>query len=110
MWDQSFEIMRNPSNNVVGAILGQRIDKLFSVIYYASKILNSIQHNYTTAEKEVLVVVFAFDKFRPYLLCYKVIVNTDHAILKYLFEKKDALIRWILLLREFYFKIKDKIL
>ena len=78
MWDQSFEIMRNPSDNVVGAILGQRIDKLFSVIYYASKIgqridklfsviyyaskiLNSTQHNYTTAEKEVLVVLFAFD-------------------------------------------------
>ena len=48
-------------------------------------------------------VVFAFEKFRSYLLLSKVIVYTDHATLKYLMEKKDVkpkLIRWILLLQE----------
>ena len=41
--------------------------------------------NYTTTEKELLAVVYAFDKFRQYLLGYKVVVYTDHAALKYLF-------------------------
>ena len=55
-------------------------------------------------KKEFLVVVFAIDKFRSYLVEAKVIVYTDHAALKYLLTKKDAkprLIRWILLLQEF---------
>jgi hypothetical protein len=57
------------------------------------------------------VVVFAFDKIRSYIVNSKVIVYTDHAALKYLLAKKDAkprLIRWILLLQEFDFEIRDK--
>jgi hypothetical protein len=56
-------------------------------------------------------VVFAIEKFRSYLVGAKVIVDTDHAALKYLLMKKDAkprLIRWILLLQEFDLEIKDK--
>ena len=73
--------------------------------------MNDTQQNYTTIEKELLVVVFAFEKFRSYLLLSKVIVYTDHAALKYLMAKKDAkpkLIRWILLLQEFDVQIRDK--
>ena len=69
------------------------------------------QLNYATTVKELLVVVFAIDKFRSYLVGAKVIVYTDHAALKYLLTKKDAkprLIRWILLLQEFDLEIKDK--
>jgi hypothetical protein len=52
----------------------------------------------------LLAVVFAFEKFRSYIVNSKVIVYTDHAAIKYLLAKKDAkphLIRWILLLQEF---------
>ena len=69
------------------------------------------QQNYTTIEKELLAVIFTFDKFRPYLILSKVIVYTDHSTLKYLLAKKDAkprLIRWILLLQEFDLEIRDK--
>ncbi len=62
-------------------------------------------------EKELLTVVFAFDKFRSYLVGTKVIVYTDHSAIKYLVEKKDAkprLIRWVLLLQEFDLEIKDR--
>jgi hypothetical protein len=62
-------------------------------------------------EKELLVVVFAIEKFRSYLVGAKVIVYIDHATLKYLLMKKDAkshLIRWILLLQEFDLEIRDK--
>jgi hypothetical protein len=75
---------------VVGAVLGQRVEKLPHVIYYASKTLNDVQLNYSTTEKELLAVVFALDKFRSYLLGSKVLVYSDHAALKYLLSKKDA--------------------
>nr|GFC96646.1 reverse transcriptase domain-containing protein [Tanacetum cinerariifolium] len=61
-------------------------------------------------EKEMLAVVYAFEKFRSYLIMNKSIVNTGHSALKYLFAKKDAkarLLRWILLLQEFDFKVID---
>ncbi|GJS68818.1 reverse transcriptase domain-containing protein [Tanacetum coccineum] len=93
------------------AVLGQRIDGKFKPIYYASKTLNDAQAHYTTTEKELLAVVFSFDKFRPYLILSKTIVYTDHSALKYLFSKQDAkprLIRWVLLLQGFNIEIKDK--
>ena len=78
------------SDYVIGAVLGQRVDKKMNVIQYASKTLGSAQRNYATTEKELLVVVFACDKFRPYIVDSKVTVHTDHAAIKYLMEKKDA--------------------
>ncbi|CAA7037213.1 unnamed protein product [Microthlaspi erraticum] len=73
--------------------------------------LDDAQSRYATTEKELLAVVFAFEKFRSYLVGSKVIVHTDHAALRYLMAKKDAkprLLRWILLLQEFDLEIKDK--
>jgi hypothetical protein len=67
--------------------------------------------NYATTEKELLAIVFTFEKFRSYIVNSKVIVYTDHAAIKYLLSKKDAkprLIRWILLLQEFHMEIRDK--
>ncbi|GJR95403.1 reverse transcriptase domain-containing protein [Tanacetum coccineum] len=69
------------------------------------------QAHYTTTEKELLAVVYAFEKFRSYLVLSKSIVYTDHSAIKYLFAKKDAkarLMRWILLLQEFDVEIRDK--
>ena len=73
--------------------------------------MNDSQLNYATAEKELLAIVFSFDKFRPYLIGNKVVVHTDHSSIKYLMTKNDAkprLIRWVLLLQEFDLEIKDK--
>ncbi|GJS32651.1 reverse transcriptase domain-containing protein [Tanacetum coccineum] len=58
--------MCDASDFAVGAVLGQRIDGKFKPIYYANKTLNNAQEHYTTTEKELLAVVFSFDKFRPY--------------------------------------------
>ncbi|KAL4378439.1 hypothetical protein GQ457_02G026510 [Hibiscus cannabinus] len=110
-WTSPFELMCDAIDYAVGAALGQRRGKLFHVIYYASRTLNDAQVNYTTTEKELLAVVFAFDKFRSYLIGSKVIVHTDHSAIKYLVTKKDAkprLIRWILLLQEFDLEIRDR--
>jgi len=81
------------------------------VIYYTSPTLNDAQQNYITKEKELLAVVFSFDKFHSYLIGAKVIVYIDHSALKYLLKKSDAkprLIRWILLIQEFNLEIRDK--
>ena len=56
-------------------------------------------------------MVFACEKFRPYILGSHVIIHTNHVEIKYLMTKKEAkprLIRWVLLLQEFDLEIKDK--
>nr|GFB51120.1 reverse transcriptase domain-containing protein [Tanacetum cinerariifolium] len=109
-WDQPFELMCDASDYAVGAILGQRIKKHFQPIHYASKTMNQAEANYTTTEKEMLAVVYAFEKFHSYLIMNKSIIYNDHSALKYLFAKKDAkarLLHWILLLQEFDFKVID---
>ncbi|GKD78621.1 reverse transcriptase domain-containing protein, partial [Tanacetum coccineum] len=106
-WDLPFELMCDASDFAIGAVLGQRKNKHFQPIHYASKTMNEAQTHYTTTEKELLAVVYAFEKFRSYLVMSKSIVYTDHSAIKYLFAKKDAkarLMRWILLLQEFDIK------
>ena len=110
-WNKEFEIMCDASDFAMGAVLGQRAEKVFKAIYYASKTFNEAQENYSTTEKEMLAIVFACEKFRPYILGSHVIIHTDHAAIKYLMEKKEAkprLIRWVLLLQEFDLEIKGK--
>ncbi|GJU30200.1 reverse transcriptase domain-containing protein [Tanacetum coccineum] len=100
----------NANDFAIGAVLGQRHEKHFRPIHYASKTMNEAESHYTTTEKEMLAVVYAFEKFRSYLILNKSIVYTDHSALKYLFAKKDSkarLLRWVLLLQEFLFKVID---
>ena len=109
-WDLPFELMCNASDYAIGAVLGQKRERIFHVIHYASRTLNDAQLNYAATEKELLAIVFSFDKFRPYLIGNKVIVHTDHLTIKYLMTKKDSkprLIWWVLLLQEFDLEIKD---
>nr|GEX18208.1 reverse transcriptase domain-containing protein [Tanacetum cinerariifolium] len=95
---------------IKGVVLGKRQEKHFRPIHYASKTITEAESNYTTTEKEMLAVVYAFEKIRSYLIMNKSIVYTDHSALKYLFAKKDSkarLLRWVLLLQEFKFKVID---
>ncbi|GJX68225.1 reverse transcriptase domain-containing protein [Tanacetum coccineum] len=89
-WNVPFELMCDASDFAVGAVLGQQIDGKFKPIYYASKTLINAQEHYTTTKKELLAVVFSFDKFCPYLILSKTVFYTDHSALKYLFSKQDA--------------------
>ena len=100
-WNKEFKIMCDACDYAIGVVLGQKIDKMFRAIYYANKTFNEAQENYSTTEKEVLAMVFACEKFRPYVLGSHVIIHTDHATIKYLMERKEAkprLIGWVLLL------------
>nr|GEZ44975.1 reverse transcriptase domain-containing protein [Tanacetum cinerariifolium] len=73
-WDQPFELMCDASDYVVGAILGQRIEKYFRPIQYASKTMNQAEANYTTTEKEMLAVDVCFVGF-----CYFKVIDTRGA-------------------------------
>ncbi|XXG89095.1 hypothetical protein AAC387_Pa12g1180 [Persea americana] len=110
-WELPFELMCDTSDTTIGPVLGQRKNKHFRPIYYASCTLSETQQNYITTEKELLPVIFAFEKFHSYLLLSKVIVYTDHFAFKNFLAQKDAktlLIWWILLLQQFDMEIRDK--
>ena len=82
--------MCDVSDYAVGVVLGQHVNRLPHVVYFASRTLNDIQLDYSTTKKEMLAVMFALDKFRSCLLGSKVIIFSDHADLNYLLSKKDA--------------------
>ncbi|GJX16358.1 reverse transcriptase domain-containing protein [Tanacetum coccineum] len=74
-WDLPFELICDASDFAIGAVLGQRHEKHFRPIHYASKTMNEAESHYTTTEKEMLVVA--------------------------------RLLRWVLVLQEFTFKVID---
>lgn len=76
-WCLSFEAICNASGAVLGTVLGQSQEKILLPIYYARKLLNPTQNNYTFAEQELFVVEFIFDKFWSYFLRMTV-MHTNH--------------------------------
>ena len=78
-WTKEFKIMCDVSDYAMGTVLGWQTNKMFRAIYYANKIFNEAQENYSTTEKEMFAMVFACEKFRPYILGSHVIIHTDHA-------------------------------
>nr|GEY01408.1 DNA-directed DNA polymerase [Tanacetum cinerariifolium] len=51
------------SDFAIDVVLGQRQEKHFRPVHYASKTVTETESNYTTMEKEMLAVVYAFKKF-----------------------------------------------
>nr|GEV26107.1 reverse transcriptase domain-containing protein [Tanacetum cinerariifolium] len=78
-WDMPFELMCDASDFAIGAVPGQRQEKHFRPIHYASKTMTEAESNYTTTEKEMLAVK----------------------------DSKARLLRWVLLLQEFTFNVID---
>nr|GEZ51829.1 reverse transcriptase domain-containing protein [Tanacetum cinerariifolium] len=63
-WDLPFELMCNASDFTIGVVLGQRQEKNFWPIHYASKTMTEAESNYTTSEKEMLAVVLLLQEFK----------------------------------------------
>ena len=101
-WSQEFHVTIDASGWCLGAILWQyKGNKRKCLIYSASRQMSLVEKKYTTIEKEALAVVYAYKKFRHYLLGYRIVFHTDHDSLKYLVNKPDLsgrIARWILLL------------
>nr|GFB14796.1 reverse transcriptase domain-containing protein [Tanacetum cinerariifolium] len=77
-WDLPFELMCDASDFAISAVLRKHQEKHFRPIHYASKIMTEAESNYTTTEKEMLAVVF-----------------------------QGEMLRWVLLLQEYTFKVID---
>ncbi|XP_070035521.1 uncharacterized protein [Nicotiana tomentosiformis] len=104
-WKEPFELMCDASDGAIGGVLGQRRSKIFHSIYYVSKTLTPAQINYTVTEKEFLAVVWAFDKFRAYLVGTKVIIYTNHTATRNLIWRsetvKEQRIKWLITYPDF---------
>ncbi|GFX06521.1 retrovirus-related Pol polyprotein from transposon opus [Trichonephila clavipes] len=98
-----FELFTDVSSIWVGAVLNQEQRP----VVFASRMLSTMERNYTVTEKECLAVVWALNKFRTYLGSLAIKVITDHAALTHLTNGKNLSnrrIRWALKLAEFSIK------
>ena len=98
------------SNVALGAVLLQRHSDTLFPTAYASKVLSSAQKAYSVIERECLSIVWALDKFYPYLYGTKFTIQTDHQPLIYLNTAKltnTRLMRWAIKLQPFYFTIES---
>ncbi|KAF9762049.1 Retrovirus-related Pol polyprotein from transposon 17.6 [Nosema granulosis] len=104
-----FIITTDASDLGIGAIFSQEQDGVERVISYYSKAHSKAERNYSTTEKELLAVIKTLQNFRPYLLCRKFLLRTDHMAIKWLFSSrnmKGRLARWSLSVQEYDMEIE----
>jgi hypothetical protein len=108
-WENTFHVHIDASTITLGAILAQpKAMDLDHSIVFARRKLSESKHNYNTTKREGLAMVYAFQKYRHYLLgkCFKMF--TDHSTLKYLVNKPvltGRICRWLLLFQEIDVKV-----
>eukprot|EP00253_Pinus_taeda_P006338 PITA_06338 len=110
-WALPFHISYDASDTTIGVVLGQEENNLPYAIYFISKNMTPTELNYTVTKKELLVVIYAINKFGHYITGYTTFVHTDHSTIKYLMNKSIAnagVTRWLLLLQEFDITIVDQ--
>ena len=108
--NKPFILRTDASNVALGAVLLQRHSDTLFPTAYASKVLSSAQKAYSVIERECLSIVWALDKFYPYLYGTKFTIQTDHQPLVYLNTAKltnTRLMRWAIKLQPFYFTIES---
>lgn len=108
-FEKEFYLSTDASNIAIGAVLSELSDSKDLPIAYASRALNPSERNYPTIKKELLAIIWAIRKFRPYLYGRQFTIVTDHKPLTYLRSMKNAssiLLRWSLELEEYTFSIK----
>jgi hypothetical protein len=108
---KEFILTKDASNQGLGAVLSQGEIGKDLPIAYASRNLNNAEKNYTTSEKELLVILWGVKHFRPYLYGKKFKIASDHKPLTWIMNVKDPgskLIRWRIQLEKYDYEIVYK--
>lgn len=110
-FSKPFVIECDASNVGLGAVLRQKIKNQCRVIAYASRTLSSPERNMSVTHKELLAILFAIEKFKPYVEGTFFTVITDHSSLQWLRSLKQPtgkFARWILRLDQFNFNVEHR--
>ncbi|EEZ97618.1 Retrovirus-related Pol polyprotein from transposon gypsy-like Protein [Tribolium castaneum] len=108
-FSRPFIVQCDASDIGLGALLLQEIDGIEKIVAYASKTLSKAEKNYSVTEREALAVIFAVEKFRPFIEGTRFTIPTDHNSLTWLFRLKEPtgrLARWIARLSQFDFDLR----
>lgn len=110
-FNKPFIVTTDASNYAIGAILSQENGSVDLPIAYASRVLNQAERNYSTSEKELLAIIWAVKRFRPYIYGTKFVIKTDHGPLVWLYKSSNPtsrIMRWRLLMDEYEYEILHK--
>ena len=105
-----FKITRDASEVGLGAVLSQQKPKVEVVIQFVRKRLSTPESRLIAAEREALVIIWACDSFRAYIIETKYLRETNNQAVSYVTSGKaiGKLVRWELKLPEFHFDIKHR--
>uniref|UniRef100_A0AAG5DT40 RNA-directed DNA polymerase n=1 Tax=Anopheles atroparvus TaxID=41427 RepID=A0AAG5DT40_ANOAO len=105
-----FILTTDASNYALGAVLSQMQDGKERPIAFGSRTLNETESNYSTTEKEALAIIWAVQKYKPYLYGNKFTLITDHKPLTFIktSTKNSKILRWRLELENFDYDIQYK--
>ena len=106
---KQFTLRTDASDAGVGAVLLQDDEGKKFPVAYASKKLLPRERAYSTIEKECLAVVWAVQKFEPYLYWREFVLEVDHEPLRSMKRGKVAngrVMRWALALQPYQYRVE----
>ena len=108
--DAPTQIIADASPVGLGAVLTQIHKDGPRIISYASRSLTSTETRYSQTEKEALALVWACEKFHPYVYGIPFELVTDHKPLEVIYGPRSKpcarIERWVLRMQPYKFKVK----